>query len=237
MARWAAQGVSAGRMRNAFVIDDNAERRSDVCRTLLDGQGHAEPFETIEEFLAFAPSDGSAEGFALIHDSDGDAVRLCDRLRDDPRLVPVIGYGHRPVLGNVVAAMQAGAASYLAWPFTLAEYSREIERIGDQVLAALDHKRRHARARQLLAGLTTREREVLVSLITYGTNKAIAKALDISPRTVEKYRAAILVRLGVTNSAQAIRVAVEGGAFEAAMDAGLAQDDAQDLPSDPDVIG
>ena len=68
----------------------------------------------------------------------------------------------------------------------------------------------------LLAGLTAREREVLVSLTTLGTNKAIAKELDISPRTVEKYRATILVRLGVENSAQAIRVAVEGGALQAA---------------------
>ena len=57
-----------------------------------------------------------------------------------------------------------------------------------------------------------------MSLISHGTNKAIAKQLDISPRTVEKYRAAILVRLGVANSAQAIRVAVEGGAFDESED-------------------
>ena len=84
------------------------------------------------------------------------------------------------------------------------------------VKRTLAEQRRRAHASALLAGLTAREREVLVSLTTLGTNKAIAKELDISPRTVEKYRATILVRLGVENSAQAIRVAVEGGALQAA---------------------
>lgn len=218
-------------MNNAFVIDGNAERRAEVCRVLLGGGGHAEPFETTEEFLAFAPT----EGLALVHDEGGAALRLCENLRDDPRLVPVIGYYHSPALESVVAAMQAGAASYLAWPFALGTFNREMERIGPAMQEGIDRKRRHAKARSLLAGLTAREREVLVCLITHGTNKAIAKELDISPRTVEKYRAAILVRLGVANSAQAIRVAVEGGAFDEAVTAGEAGD--VNPRSSDDVIG
>lgn len=192
------------------MIDPQADRRADVCRVLLQGERHAEPFETPEEFLAFSRS----EGMALIYDGDGAARAMCDALRNDPRLVPVVAYSESPALEDVVATMQAGTASYLAWPFSLETYSAEIDRIEPMVREGLDCKRRVARARALLAGLTAREREVLVSLITHGTNKAIAKQLDISPRTVEKYRAAILVRLGVANSAQAIRVAVEGGAFD-----------------------
>ena len=99
-------------------------------------------------------------------------------------------------------------------PFTLQEFDAEMSRIDASLRLVMDRKRRSAQARSQLASLTGREREVLVSLISHGTNKAIAKQLDISPRTVEKYRAAILVRLGVANSAQAIRVAVEGGAFD-----------------------
>ena len=197
-------------MKTIFVIDSHAERRSDVCRVLLAGQRHAEPFDTIAEFLAFSHSDG----IALIHDEGGAAIRLCKDMRDSPRLVPVIGYAATPALEQTVAAMQAGAASFLAWPFTLAAFSEEIDRIGPALRKDVDRKRRTARARTKLAKLTAREREVLVSLITHGTNKAIAIALDISPRTVEKYRAAILDRLDVDNSAQAVRLAVEGGAFD-----------------------
>lgn len=202
-------------MKTVFVIDTDAERRANVCRTLLEGNRHAEPFETIEEFLSFERSSG----MALVHDGNGATSRLCAHLNDDPQHVPVIGYDNFPELGNAVMALQAGAASYLAWPFAMCAFTREIERIAPDMQESLERKRRHAKARSLLAKLTAREREVLVSLITHGTNKAIAKKLDISPRTVEKYRAAILVRLGVANSAQAIRVAVEGGAFDEAVTA------------------
>ena len=217
-------------MHNAFVIDGNAERRAEVCRVLLQGQGHAEPFETIEEFLAFAPDEGTA----LVCDEDGAAARLCTRLQDSPRLVPVIGYGTSPALADVVATMQAGAISYLAWPFTLEAYAAEIQRMAPEVQQIMGRKRRAAHARSLLENLTAREREVLTGLTTHGTNKAIAKALEISPRTVEKYRAAILVRLGVDNTPQAIRVAVEGGALNDDLSG-----DATSAGStgDPDVIG
>ena len=100
--------------------------------------------------------------------------------------------------------------------FFMMVLTEELARIAPMVKRTLAEQRRRAHASALLAGLTAREREVLVSLTTLGTNKAIAKELDISPRTVEKYRATILVRLGVENSAQAIRVAVEGGALQAA---------------------
>ncbi|MEC8178237.1 MAG: LuxR C-terminal-related transcriptional regulator [Pseudomonadota bacterium] len=199
-------------MDNVFVIDGSGERRAEIGHVLMEGGGHAEPFETIDEFLAF----GSNEGTALVSDEDGAAIRLCEKMRDKPRLVPVVGYALSPDIGQVVAAMQAGAVSYLGWPFTRTTLTEELARIAPMVKRTLTEQRRRAHASALLAGLTAREREVLVSLTTLGTNKAIAKELDISPRTVEKYRATILVRLGVENSAQAIRVAVEGGALQAA---------------------
>ncbi|MEL7729650.1 LuxR C-terminal-related transcriptional regulator [Citromicrobium bathyomarinum] len=199
-------------MNHVFVIDSDPERRAEVCRVLLHGERHAEPFETPAEFLAFSKS----EGIALVHDRDGAATRLCNDIRESTRLVPVLAYDEEPAIEQVVPVMQAGAASYLAWPFSQGGFSDEIERIGPAMREGLARKRRAAHARSLLTALTAREREVLVTLITLGTNKAIAKELDISPRTVEKYRAAILRRLGVDNSAQAIRVAVEGGAFDQA---------------------
>ena len=198
-------------MDNVFVIDTNGERRAELCHVLMDGGGHAEPFETIGEFLTFP----SHQGTALVCDEDGGAaVRLCEKLRDNPKLVPVVGYAPSPEIGQVVAAMQAGAVSYLSWPFTRTALSEEMERIAPKVESTLYGRRKRARASALMARLTAREREVLVNLTALGTNKAIAKNLEISPRTVEKYRAAILVRLGVENSAQAIRIAVEAGAFD-----------------------
>ena len=222
-------------MNTIFLIDTDAERRAEVGRVLLQGGKHAEPFESSAEFLAFGAADG---GLALVEDTDGAATRLCSRLHEDARLVPVIAYADAPGPQAVVAAMQAGAASYLGWPFTFATFADEVARIAPSMQERLERKRRATLARSLLARLTAREREVLTSLVTHGTNKAIAKQLDISPRTVEKYRAAILVRLGVANGAQAIRIAAEGGAFDGMEPHSPATDEEATNGSDsPDLIG
>lgn len=47
--------------------------------------------------------------------------------------------------------------------------------------------------------LSTRERQIMMHLIDGRTSKEIAKILDISPRTVETYRARLLSKFGATN--------------------------------------
>ncbi|WP_374471587.1 LuxR C-terminal-related transcriptional regulator [Phenylobacterium sp.] len=62
-----------------------------------------------------------------------------------------------------------------------------------------------------LSLLTSRETEVLRLLITDGSNKAVARALGISPRTVEVHRSRVLRKLGVTSLTQAFAVALAAG--------------------------
>ncbi len=62
-----------------------------------------------------------------------------------------------------------------------------------------------------IAEMSTREREVLERLLGGGTNKTIAKALGISPRTVEIHRAHVMERLGAHNLSEAIRMALAAG--------------------------
>lgn len=61
------------------------------------------------------------------------------------------------------------------------------------------------------ARLTPREREVMLALQAGATNKAIAQALKISPRTVEFHRARIMQRFAATSLVDLVRkVAAEG---------------------------
>lgn len=52
--------------------------------------------------------------------------------------------------------------------------------------------------------LTPREREVLAESRDGASNKVVAARLDLSPRTVEMYRASIFRKLGVSNLPQAL---------------------------------
>jgi two-component system response regulator FixJ len=42
-------------------------------------------------------------------------------------------------------------------------------------------------------------------------NKVIARWLALSPRTVEAYRANMMVKIGVTGMSNALRIAIDGG--------------------------
>lgn len=70
---------------------------------------------------------------------------------------------------------------------------------------------RRGRAAALVADLPPRQKEVLESMARGLLNKQIAWELKISEKTVKMHRALLLERLGVTTSAEAIRIAVEAG--------------------------
>jgi PAS domain S-box-containing protein len=53
-----------------------------------------------------------------------------------------------------------------------------------------------------VASLTTRERQIVMHLGEGRTSKEIARTLDISPRTVEAYRARLMKKYGAVNVAE-----------------------------------
>lgn len=69
-------------------------------------------------------------------------------------------------------------------------------------------------ANKVVSVLTARERSV-VRLIAEGhTSKHVARALNISLKTVETHRAAIMRKLGVTSTAEVVRYAVRNNIVE-----------------------
>ena len=70
---------------------------------------------------------------------------------------------------------------------------------------------RVAEAREKVAALSRRQREILECIAAGRLNKQIAYELGLSERTVKLHRAAVLRALGVRTSADAIRMAIEAG--------------------------
>ncbi len=70
---------------------------------------------------------------------------------------------------------------------------------------------RRQSATVLVRSLTDRQREVLEQVATGHLNKQIAYNLGLSEQTIKMHRAALLTRLGVSTTADAIRIAVEAG--------------------------
>ena len=62
-----------------------------------------------------------------------------------------------------------------------------------------------------LALLSRRERQVLAGLVEGQTNKEIARKFDLSPRTVEVYRAKLMTKMQANNISELVRFAVKAG--------------------------
>jgi len=66
-----------------------------------------------------------------------------------------------------------------------------------------------------LGGLTDREREVLTHLAEGASNDAIAAALVISPKTVERHRENIMRKLNLHSRSELVRYAIRKGIIKA----------------------
>lgn len=196
-------------MLKTFVIDSNSARRARVCRLFIERDLHCEPFETVEEFAAFLPSEG-----LVLHCDAGETMAQLVGFIEQGACLPVFAYSEAPEVAAVVRAMRIGAASYLTFPFTAADVLREYTALEDDFSVRCAQHDRAKAARRLLETLSKREREVLGCMLDHGTSKEIARFLGISPRTVEAHRANLMARLDVRTASQAVRLAIECGVYD-----------------------
>ena len=171
------------------------------------------PLEVVNDM--FCSLTGYAEGeivgrncrFLAGKDTDQAATeQLRESIRNRrPALVELINYRNdgSPFRNGVMITPLLGQEEELAWF------------LGSQVELPLDSAgalgSRQACAAELIAQLPPRQREVLQGMARGLLNKQIAWQLKISEKTVKMHRALLIERLGVRTSAEAIRIAVEGG--------------------------
>lgn len=116
-------------------------------------------------------------------------------------------------------ALSAGALGYFVKSASATELIRAIEAVGADrsYLSAglpeslLDDSQAKKSNGDPLSALSEREREIFNLVFRGFTNKAIAKELCISPKTVETHRAHINKKLGLHSTADLVRFAAMNG--------------------------
>jgi DNA-binding NarL/FixJ family response regulator len=153
-----------------------------------------------------------------------DGIEATRRIVADPALasVRVIALTTYGTDEHVFAAIRAGAAGFLLKDCGPAELRRAVKLVaaGEALLSPAVTRRvmdaaigAHPNATQTapLAGLTDRERDVLVEVAGGRSNDEIAAALHLSPATVRTYVSHLLTKLGARDRAQLVVVAYRTG--------------------------
>ncbi len=194
-----------------FIIDDDHDIRSSLSRSLIKRGFEVLTFASAQMFLdEYDPNQSGC--IILDYGMSGmNGLELQEELVSGGSAMPIIfitGHGGVP---ESVQAMKAGAIDFLEKPFRTDVL---VERIGIalQTSAATNASHEKAqRARLKLDTLTSREREIvdmIVSNPSDTTSKEIARALDISPRTVDHHRARILEKMQVKSMVELIDLAL-----------------------------
>lgn len=196
--------------RSVHVVDDDSSVR-DATRTLLAVAGfEPQVFASGTEFLERA--DLHSGGCALLDICMPGATGLevqTELARRASNLSVIVVTGHGDV-ATAVRAMKAGATDFLEKPYEPGTLLESVER-ALQLSSDKASGMRSPDAKARLSRLTPRECEVLHALMAGGSNKSIARLMNVSPRTVEMHRANLMERLGARSLSEALRIAYDAG--------------------------
>ncbi|WP_228243355.1 response regulator transcription factor [Porphyrobacter sp. GA68] len=181
-----------------FLIDQDAARRHAVSQLLM-GSSVVLPLESIAELATRWPE----EGIALLAD-EADNLSLCmAAMEKDGVCMPVVCYAPQPSTSQMFAALSQDACGFFALPASPAEVSYELDQAVQRFEASRTAKEKKGRTLRCLAVLSKRERQVLELFIEGMCAKSSARALGLSPRTVELYRTNLTTKLGAQSLLQA----------------------------------
>ncbi|WGD49961.1 response regulator FixJ [Bradyrhizobium sp. CB1650] len=194
-----------------YVIDDDEAMR-DSLNFLLDSSGFSVTlFDSAQAFLDALP--GLAFGCVVsdVRMPGIDGIELLKRMKARQTPFPTLimtGHGDVPL---AVEAMKLGAVDFLEKPFEDERLTAMIESAIRQAAPAAKNEAIAQDIAARVASLSPRERQVMEGLVAGLSNKLIAREYDISPRTIEVYRANVMTKMQASSLSELVRLAMRAG--------------------------
>ena len=194
--------------RRVFIVDDEPEIREALTLLLETAGVETEEYASAEGFWENAPHD---EPYCAILDNrlpGLSGMDLLSRIVERTKGAAVImmtGHGDIP---TAVRAMKLGAYHFVEKPFDAESLLAAVQEALGRAELSSEREAEAAMFRERRASLTEREAEVFALLLEGAPSKTIAARLDITVRTAEHHRAAVLRKFEARSLAALLRVAL-----------------------------
>ena len=201
-----AQSFPVDQDATIFVVDDNRHAREAMSVLLAHAGYRVKTYANARAFLdSYRPGDKGC----LITDVRMPGMggfELLAQFAAAGHGLPAIVITGQGDIATAVQAMKAGAVDFIEKPTNPQTLLACIDRALQQVADPDQRSARRSAAAMRIAGLTTREREVMELVVAGHANKEIAYRLGISQRTIETHRAAVMKKMGAASLSELIRL-------------------------------
>lgn len=190
------------------IVDDDAAIRDSLAFLLDTANVVSRTYESAAALLARAPN---LEPGCIVTDvrmPEMNGLEMVRRLAEIGVRHPVIVMTGHADVPLAIEAVRAGVKDFIEKPFDDDALLASIRAaIAGQAQAA-EQAGRDTELRERLASLSSRERQVLDGLVAGHANKVIAFDLEISPRTVEVYRANVMTKMQARSLSELVRMTI-----------------------------
>lgn len=196
------------------IVDDDANTRATLTRLVGELGFEAVAYASGPEFLANLPETDLACLLLDYHMEELSGLDTLKELRRRNVQLPVVMMNGQGDVRLAVEAMKLGASDFIEKPHDLDGLRIALQEACERSLEQHIKAGERTRAQDIINALTPRERDVFNLLILGHSTKQVARDLNLSPRTVDVYRAGLYQKTLSSGIADLVRLAFHAGILE-----------------------
>jgi two-component system, LuxR family, response regulator FixJ len=188
--------------QKVYVVDADTALQDYVCRLLEANQIPVQSYLSAADLFLHTPVDAGGCLLLDLSQADGSGIDLQRRIAKTYPLLALVVTSANASVEMAVKVMESGAVTLLQKPFQSYSLLAAVKNAFARSQESTENFVRSAELRTALDTLTTDERRVLSFMLRGVSNKRIASELDISSRTLDRRRAAVMSKMRVASIAE-----------------------------------
>jgi len=195
-----------------YIVDDDHDLLEYLATAMSAPNREIVTYPSAKQFLDQAGKI-TGEGCVVldVNMPEMNGLELQKKLNEMNFSLPIVFLTAHAEVPMAVEAMQAGALDFIQKPVHPEELMTSVDRIINTPQTNLPSAEEAEVVKKTVSELTPREREVMHLIVQGASNKEAAQSLDISPRTVEIYRATVMRKMDAPNLPDLVRKAIAIG--------------------------